>query len=1627
MESKEPLDNQVEILVDKRDLVDEQINSINESNETLEELEKESNKQSSESLEKSEESLDDITKSSISEHKTQNKKLGKKLWLIITSVFVSIALIAGGIFAVIKSKSNNDNNIEPQSYMVVFKVDDSIYSFSQVNAGEKISKPTTDPVKEGYTFVGWYNDETEWNFETDIVTQNLILTAKFSTGFYNVTFKVNDEIYETKKVECGKKVEIPLYEKAGYTIKWYNGEDEWNFENKVTCDLVLTLNQEPIVYTATFKADGEVVEIRTFTVEDTVIANIPQVPSKSGYTGVWESYTIKAENITINAIYTEEEPSDSYVKIRTKQDLIDYASNVENYTVNARLYSDIDLGGMEWTPIGDKTNKYQAEFDGNEFKVTNFKITTDRENNGLFGYTLNALIIDLGLENFEINYNREYDTFAGGLVGTAEKSTITNCYVTGNITSKTTIVDTSSSSGGLVGYAFNFTTITNSFATGNVYSRTNSGGLIGNAFSNVVVTNCYATGNITTKASGYGYAGGLIGYAGIVTVENSYSTGSVVVNSNVGSYGGGFSGNAQVATIKNCYATGSVSCENSSREINIGGFTGFASGNTTITNSYATGNVTASINYADYNTYAGGFVGYANNNVKLECSYATGNVSSSLSTYSNYTDSYAGGFIGKYEDTKITNCYRYSGQVITSTKKIGANASSNGGICKEGTSADMETIWAYVENTWSDEIWNFYIDKNPTLKNIKAEEIKKVTVTFKIGETTYDTKEIILGQKVSKPIYTKNGYTIKWYNESSEWNFDNAVTADLVLTLYEEVIEYTATFKADGQIVTTRTFTVEDTEIANIPQVPSKAGYTGAWESYTIKAENIVVNAKYTAIEYTATFKADGEVVEIRTFTVEDTEIANIPQVPNKAGYTGAWESYTIKAENIVVNSKYTAIEYTATFKADGVVVETRTFTVEDTEIADVPQVPSKAGYTGVWENYTIKAENITINAIYTEDEIDDGYVKIRTKQDLIDYASNTNNYTVNARLYEDIDLGGMEWTPIGDSLSNAYKAIFDGNGYKITNFKITISRDYNGFFGYVKNATIKDLGLESFEINDYGYVGGLVGHISYSSIENCYANGNIISNSESSDGNIGVLVGYASNTAITNSYAIGYVTANLEYSICSGGLIGWASDLSIENCYAYVAVNATSNKSDVYAGSLIGRAFEVFIVNCFSGGMVSAISNAGYTPAAAGGLVGALYDSEVNNTYATGNTTASSKTGSSYAGGLIGYVDNSTIEDSYASGEVISGDDAGGLVGYVYDSTTINNCYATGSVTASSDDSASAGGLVGRIVDNSTIKDSYASGEVISKYNAGGLVGGASDSTITNCYATGLITASSDNYSSAGGLIGYSTNSTIEDSYASGEVISKYNAGGLVGGIDDNSTIKDSYASGEVISKYNAGGLVGGASDSTITNCYATGLITASLDNYSNAGGLIGYSTNSTIEDSYASGEVISEENAGGLVGSIVDNSTIEDSYASGEVISKEKAGGLVGVASDSTITNCYATGKVTISSLEFTNIGGLVGYISSSTITNCYALGNVIVEESYFDAFVGGLIGSINNSNITNCYRYSGQVIEANGGIVCEEGTSADMATIWAFVKSTWDSDIWELYSDKNPTLKFENNNDN
>lgn len=57
---------------------------------------------------------------------------------------------------------------------------------SQIRANTPADQPA-DPTKEGYTFIGWYNGESEWNFETP-VTEKLTLTAKWQINRYTITF-----------------------------------------------------------------------------------------------------------------------------------------------------------------------------------------------------------------------------------------------------------------------------------------------------------------------------------------------------------------------------------------------------------------------------------------------------------------------------------------------------------------------------------------------------------------------------------------------------------------------------------------------------------------------------------------------------------------------------------------------------------------------------------------------------------------------------------------------------------------------------------------------------------------------------------------------------------------------------------------------------------------------------------------------------------------------------------------------------------------------------------------------------------------------------------------------------------------------------------------------------------------------------------------------------------------------------------------------------------------------------------------------------------------------------------------------------------------------------------------------
>ena len=265
--------------------------------------------------------------------------------------------------------------------------------------------------------------------------------------------------------------------------------------------------------------------------------------------------------------------------------------------------------------------------------------------------------------------------------------------------------------------------------------------------------------------------------------------------------------------------------------------------------------------------------------------------------------------------------------------------------------------------------------------------------------TSYNVNsDAIALENLSKGGYTFNG----WYNgEEKITEIAKESTGNLTLEARWTAIEYEVIcHNVNGAINSNpENYNVEEQPL--VLAVLEKAGYNFiGWftdENFTNEITEISVGttgeinlyAKWEAIEYTATFIDGTTVVEEIKFTLE-TESIDEPTVPNHVGYIGEWEDYTLDAENITINAVYTAIEYTATFMDGTTVVDEIKFTVE-TESIEEPAVPNHVGYIGEWEDYTLGAENITIDAVYT-------LIPYSIIYNNVDDATNTNPTTYNEK-----------------------------------------------------------------------------------------------------------------------------------------------------------------------------------------------------------------------------------------------------------------------------------------------------------------------------------------------------------------------------------------------------------------------------------------------------------------------------------------------------------------------------------------------------------------------------------------------------------------------------------------------------
>ncbi len=281
--------------------------------------------------------------------------------------------------------------------------------------------------------------------------------------------------------------------------------------------------------------------------------------------------------------------------------------------------------------------------------------------------------------------------------------------------------------------------------------------------------------------------------------------------------------------------------------------------------------------------------------------------------------------------------------------------------------------------------------------------------------------------------------------------------------------------------------------------------------------------------------------------------------------------------------------------------------------------------------------------------------------------------------LTEDIDLGGKEWTPIGQTVADlimggheyfVFSGNFDGNGYTIKNLTIgtetsPYSGDVCGLFG-ATSGTIEDVVLENVSINyvggnhssGYGFrMGGALVGYSMGDIVNCTVIG--LDMKAGSDGSyvalnsIGGLVGIQDgDTTVSHSRVSGKIEESTKKGNVGGFVGTLAKGSSAKYCGADVSVEVTGNGRGIAVGGFVG------------------IGN-GVT----------IDETLIENCYATGNIT-----GAEYAGGFVGNISGLNISNCYAKGDVSNcfvgasflGTDAASNNYY----GTVKNCYATGLVS---------------------------------------------------------------------------------------------------------------------------------------------------------------------------------------------------------------------------------------------------------------------------------------------------------------------------------------------------------
>ena len=285
--------------------------------------------------------------------------------------------------------------------------------------------------------------------------------------------------------------------------------------------------------------------------------------------------------------------------------------------------------------------------------------------------------------------------------------------------------------------------------------------------------------------------------------------------------------------------------------------------------------------------------------------------------------------------------------------------------------------------------------------------------------------------------------------------------------------------------------------------------------------------------------------------------------------------------------------------------------------------------------------------------------------------------------LQSDIDLQGMEWTPIGQGRGNesaalaetdAFLGTFDGGGHTISNLNLNFTGNGNvafaGLFGLLgKGATVQNLNLTgavtaSAEASDSVATnlvcGAIAGEAMYATIKDCTFNGSLIINGVLNGATqVGGIVGYLAGSISGCKATIGQEQSIVSRSsfACAGAVAGYVSAGSVTECEATVDGDVLADTRSFLvtdgvanAAALVGNSFGGSITDSKAtvSGCIKAVTYPEtdaatdgatiYASANAGALAGAYgADQNANNSVTVSGTILAEGASITSAGGVIG------------------------------------------------------------------------------------------------------------------------------------------------------------------------------------------------------------------------------------------------------------------------------------------------------------------------------------------------------------------------------------------------------